>query len=151
MNKTNKEIRFDEHEVISVPHQMPIKCWSCKSFEEVAINDGEWDYEQFDTMEQAAEAFGGTDEIPEALKGELINGPAVWISDNNDQYAIPAAGFDPEQSAKDWLAHDEHTMIVMDSLADAKWELEHYRGHREIEVKCAIERIIEKYQQNEEE
>ena len=139
-------MNFDEHNVISVPHQMPVRVWSCKSFDEYAVNHAGWDYERFDTMADAVEIFG-EGYVPEELAELLKSGQVIAIHrDSLDDWYIPAAKFNAEEMARDYLASDDHAMIVMDTLEEAKAIAEKYHGHKEIEVRAAARKLVEKYE-----
>ena len=54
--------------------------------------------------------------------------------------------FDPEDEARDWCGHDDYTMIVIDTVNEARKIAETYHGHKELEVRAAARRIVEKYE-----
>lgn len=139
---------FWNHEVISVPHQLPIRCWHCDSFADYASAFLGWDYIIYDNMAEAIKVYGYAEDVPEELAALLKSGPAVEVYDctGNHDYFVSADEFNPEQTAREYCAHDDHTMIVMDSIEDARKVAEKYRGHQEIAVRCAARRIVEKYQ-----
>ena len=145
MKKTLAEIKFDEHMVISVPHQMPVRVWSCKTFEEHALNFAGWDYECFESLD-AAEKIFGKGNVPDELADLLKSDPVIAIHrDGLDDWYLPADNFDPEEQAREYLASDDHIMIVIDSLADALEIAEKYHGHKEIEVRSAARHLVERF------
>lgn len=140
-----KEFTF-KHEVISVPHQMPVYRWQCDSFEEEAINHRGWGYHIFNTLDEAIKEYDGEEYVPEELKELLKKGKAVRIErDSQDDYFESADKFDPEAEAREYCGHDDYTMIVVDNLIEALKIIETYHGHKEAEVRTAAREIIEKY------
>lgn len=132
--------KFAEHQCIGVHHQYGVCHYSCKSFEEVAINDGEWDYQTFRNMSEAEEAF---DEVPEELAELLQHGPAVEITYNDQCKYMAADEFNAEEEAREYLASDLHCLIVLDTLEDARDCARNYHGHEEFKVRAIARNIIE--------
>jgi len=137
--------KFDEHEMIEVRHQGGVRHWTCADFVAAAMEDG-WHYEEFDTLEQAEEAYAG-DPIPSELQKGLESGPVVLVrrESSEDYKVIPKEKFKADEEALDYLGDDFQNLIVVDTLEDAMQIYEHYTGHEYGKVQSVANEIIFKH------
>ena len=58
---------------------------------------------------------------------------------------MPESKFDPEEEAKDYLRSDLSSLIVIDTMEEARYYAEKYKGHEWIKVQSLAKKIMEKH------
>ena len=130
-----------KHQIIDVHHQSGVQSWECDSFADAA---GLVTIE-YATLDDAVADLG--EDVPEKLKKILEKGPAIAAYCGDREEYFPAAEFDAEEFAMDFLGEDLSMMFVIDSAVDAEYYATKYSGHEQYRVQEVAAFILEKFQE----
>lgn len=129
---------------IEVPHQGNCKRFDTRSFEDTAYDMG-WNYEVFNSLEEAEEIFAG--ELPEYLNGATFPCVRQYVTGYSTEFPlIPLDKWDAEEEARKYIASDLSRIIVIESEEDARHYMQ-YNGHQEIQIRRIAREILEEMEE----